>query len=45
MIGAVAERDPALAARIRRTGLMLAGIASALFLLSLGIILLRWWRS
>ena len=43
MIGAVADRDPRMAERIRKTGIFLATASLCLFLASSGFILLRWW--
>ncbi|MBI3890109.1 MAG: hypothetical protein HY303_01115 [Candidatus Wallbacteria bacterium] len=43
MIGLVAERNPGVEARIRRTGLALAGLSVALFVVSVGFIVLGWW--
>ena len=40
----VADRDPELQARIRRTGLFLAYIAASLFFSSTAFILWRWWH-
>lgn len=39
----VAQRDPEVADRVRRTGLFLAYVVLTLFLSSTALVLYRWW--